>query len=100
PAPLRPGKRFNLVGLRWRGPARPAVSIRARRSGSRWTRWVRVGADSADGPDPGHGEPEVHGISAPVWVGEADEVQYRLSRPVRGLRLHFINVLGSATPAD
>ncbi|HKF81034.1 MAG TPA: N-acetylmuramoyl-L-alanine amidase [Thermoleophilaceae bacterium] len=98
--PLRPGKRFNLVGLRWRGNARPAVAMRSRRSGGRWTRWVTVGEYTEDAPDPGRGEPEAHGLSMPVWVGEADEVQYRLSRPVRGLRLHFVNVRGTATAAD
>jgi hypothetical protein len=33
-------------------------------------------------------------------VGEADEVQYRVSRRVPGLRLHFVNVQGTATAAD
>ncbi len=98
--PLRPGKRFNLVGLRWRGGARPAVAMRSRRSGGRWTRWVTVGEYTEDAPDPGRGEPAARGLSMPVWVGEADEVQYRLSRPVGGLRLHFVNVRGTATAAD
>jgi hypothetical protein len=97
---LEPGRRFNLVGLHWRGSARPVVTMRSRLGDGRWTRWVRVGAYTEDGPDPGRGEPDVHGLSLPVWVGEADQVQYRLSRPVRGLRLHFVNVRGSATPAD
>jgi len=74
--------------------------MRSRRSGGRWTRWVTVGEYTEDAPDPGRGEPEAHGLSMPVWVGEADEVQYRLSRPVRGLRLHFVNVRGTATAAD
>ena len=30
--------------------------------------------------------------SDPLWVGEADAVQYRLSKRVPGLRLHFVNV--------
>src|SRR3954463_8390145 len=97
---LKPGKRFNLVGMRWRGDARPAVSMRSRLSGGRWTRWISVGASTEDAPDPGRGEPGGHGLSMPVWVGEADEVQYRLSRPVAGLRMHFVNVRGTTTPAD
>jgi N-acetylmuramoyl-L-alanine amidase len=97
---LRPGRRFNLVGMRWRGSRRPAVSLRTRLSDGRWTRWVTVSDYSEDSPDPGRGEPGVRGLSMPVWVGEADQVQYRLSRPVPGLRLHFMNVRGSATPAD
>ncbi|MDQ4048821.1 MAG: peptidoglycan recognition protein, partial [Actinomycetota bacterium] len=40
------------------------------------------------------------GGSAPSWVGEADWVQYRLSERLRGLRLHFVNVQGTATAAD
>jgi uncharacterized protein with LGFP repeats len=38
-------------------------------------------------------------VSAPVWAGEADELQYRLSRPVPGLRIHFVNTTGSTTRA-
>ena len=36
----------------------------------------------------------VHGAggSDPVWVGRARVVQYRLSRRVPGLRLHFVAV--------
>jgi hypothetical protein len=98
--PMKPGRRFNLVGMRWRGNGRPVVSMRSRLSGGRWTRWVTVSEYTEDAPDPGRGEPDVRGLSMPVWVGEADEVQYRLSRPVPGLRLHFVNVRGSATPAD
>ena len=97
---LEPGERFNLVGLRWRGASRPAVTMRSRLGEGRWTRWVKVSSYTEDGPDPGRGEPDVHGLSMPVWVGEADQVQYRLSRRVPGLRLHFVNVRGSATPAD
>jgi hypothetical protein len=32
------------------------------------------------------------GASDPLWVGAADAVQYRMSRRVGGLRLHFVNV--------
>src|SRR5687767_11880480 len=37
---LRTPKRFNLVGLSWRGSAEPAIAIRARRDGDSWTRWT------------------------------------------------------------
>ena len=97
---LQPGRRFNLVGMHWRGRAEPVVSLRTRLSGGRWSRWVTVSDYTDDSPDPGRGEPAVHGLSMPVWVGEADQIQYRLSRSVPGLRLHFVNVLGTTTPAD
>jgi N-acetylmuramoyl-L-alanine amidase-like protein len=69
---------FNLVGLNWRGDALPDVHMRARRH-SGWTRWREVGVHGAGGSDP-------------VWVGRARVLQYRLSRRVPGLRLHFVSV--------
>ena len=85
--PLRAPKRFNLVGLRWSGRGTPGVALRARPDGGDWTRWTPVGSHAERSSDP-------------VWVGEADWVQYRMTRRVRGLRLHFVNVKGTATAAD
>ena len=83
--------RFNLLGMRWRGRAEPAIRVRVRRPGRGWSRWRELEAHDLHNPDPGRGEP-ARGASDPLWVGSADGVQYRLSRPVRGLRLHFVNV--------
>jgi hypothetical protein len=69
---------FNLVGLRWRGTATPDVELRVRR-GSGWGRWQHLGVHGSGGSDP-------------VWVGRARTVQYRLSKRVPGLRLHFVAV--------
>ena len=90
---IRARGRFNVVGLRWRGPAEPEISIRVREPGARWRRWTHVPAHSDGGPDAGGGERVAHGVSAPAWAGDARFVQYRLSRPVPGLRLHFVNSL-------
>lgn len=83
-------RRFNLVGLRWRGRAEPDVELRVRRRG-RWSRWRHLDAHADHNPDPGRGE---HMVSAsePVWVGRAGGVQYRLSRAVARLRLHFVDL--------
>ena len=97
--PLRAPARFNLVGLRWRGRAEPRVAVRVRRDGSRWSRWQALDAHADHNPDPGSGERPV-AASDPLWVGEADQVQYRLSRRVPALRLHFVNVNGTATPRE
>ena len=94
--PLRAPKRFNLVGLRWRGTAEPTLALRVRKRGERWSRWQPLEAHADHNPDPRTGERGV-AASDPLWVGEADEVQYRLSRRVPGLRLHFVNVQGTAT---
>ena len=98
--PLRAPKRFNLVGLRWRGSREPGVALRARVEGGDWTRWTPAASHAEHSPDPGTGEAAGFGTSDPVWVGEADWVQYRMTRRVPGLRLHFVNVKGTATAAD
>ncbi|HEX6459177.1 MAG TPA: N-acetylmuramoyl-L-alanine amidase [Thermoleophilaceae bacterium] len=91
--PLRAPRRFSLVGLRWRGAAQPAIALRVRRSGHRWTRWIRLPGAPDGAPDPQAGEGRARqGESSPVWVGSADWVQYRLSSRVPGLRLHFVRV--------
>ena len=89
--PLRPGRPFNLVGLRWVSAHAPLVSLRVRRTGGRWTRWVRVASGGDHGPDPGSSERTRGRVSDPLWARRADWVQYRLSRPVRGLVLHFVH---------
>lgn len=95
-------RRFNLVGLRWSGSGEPPhISIRFRRDGAAWSRWTQVGAGHDHAPDAGTGEGGGGGGgSDPVWAGEADHVQYRLSRRVSGLRLHFVNTTGTATADD
>jgi N-acetylmuramoyl-L-alanine amidase len=88
---LRTPQRFNLVGMRWRGRAEPEIELRVRRAG-RWSRWEHLEAQGADNPDPGRGEPTAT-ASSPLWVGTASAVQYRMSRRVPRLRLHFVRVV-------
>ena len=49
--PLRTPKRFNLVGLTWRADRspEPALAIRTRAEGGRWTRWAPVSTHAEDG---------------------------------------------------
>ena len=88
-----------MVGLTWRGGGEPAIAVRTRRDGGDWSRWVPLATHSEDGPDPGSDEAGL-GVSAPLWVGSADDVQYRSSARLRGARLEFLNTRGDATPAD
>jgi hypothetical protein len=88
-------RRFNLVGMRWRGRARAEIELRVRRGG-RWSRWAHLHAEPEHNPDPDHGERRTAG-SEPIWVGRAGAVQYRLSKRLPGLRLHFVDV--GVTPA-
>ena len=97
--PLRTPGRFNLLGMRWRGRAEPEIEVRVRRRGT-WSRWQRLEAHSDHNPDSARGERAVR-ASDPLWVGSARGVQYRLSRPVADLKLHFVRVGGvpQARPA-
>ncbi len=100
---VRPGKRFNIAGLRWQGGQVKRLRIRVRRDGDAWSRWVLVGTDPDHAPDRGTAEHRRHErASDPVWAGEADELQLRISgaRDVRGLRLSFVNTTGTATRRD
>jgi N-acetylmuramoyl-L-alanine amidase len=94
---VRTQRRFNLVGMRWRGRAEPGIRLRVRRPGGDWSGWESLEAHADHNPDPRGTEPAV-GASDPIWVGAADAVQYRLSRRVPGLRLHFVNVGRYARP--
>jgi hypothetical protein len=76
---------FNLVGLRWSGNVAADAELRVRR-GSGWSRWQDLGEHGVGGSDP-------------VWVGRARTVQYRLSRRVPRLRLHFVSVGSRHAPA-
>ena len=99
--PLKAPKRFNVVGLRWRGPGEHArLKVRVRRDGGRWTAWHELEATSAEGPDGGRGERAARGLSGPAWAGQADWVQYRSKRRLPGARIHFVNTTGTATAAD
>ena len=64
---LRTPRRFNLVGLRWRGAAEPDVKLRVRKRG-RWSRWAGVAAHSEHNPDLWRGE-RLAEASDPIWVG-------------------------------
>jgi hypothetical protein len=97
--PAEPGKRFNLVGLTWRGPASARVALRVRSDG-RWGPWRAV--VRADAPQAERDEaPRTRRVvTDPLWVGEADAVEVRADRRLRGLRAVFENTTGTATAAD
>jgi len=99
--PLKAPKRFDLVGLRWRsGPSEAPLEIRVRREGEGWSEWVNATRDTEHAPDPGHGERDSTRVSEPVWADGADQVQYRTSERLGGVKLKFINTTGTATAAD
>ena len=93
---LRAPRRFDALGLRWRGTRPVVVRLRVRRDGEAWGPWVT--APQADTTIVGRGA-RVRGTD-PVWAGGADAFQLRLSRPLPGLRVHFVNTTGTASATD
>jgi hypothetical protein len=100
---VRPGKRFNLVGLRWRGGRVTALRLRTRRDDGPWSHWVELATDSDHAPDRSTAEQRrAARASDPAWAGEADVVQVQAwaGHRARGLRLRFVNTTGTATALD
>ncbi|MEU1853006.1 N-acetylmuramoyl-L-alanine amidase [Streptomyces sp. NPDC019990] len=85
--PQRDVRRFSLVGVVWDDPDVPLhgrVQIRTRAAGSgTWSGWQAVETHTADhGADPGTRESttdRVRGATAPLWVGESDGVELRVT---------------------
>jgi hypothetical protein len=96
---VRTGRRFDLVGVEWRGARAARIELRAHRLRGGWSRWVPAGATD-DGPDGSEG-PWATGqnVGAPIWAGGADRVQLRVPVGVHGVRLRLLNTTGSASAA-
>jgi hypothetical protein len=82
-------RRFDLVGLRWRGRSTLQAQVRTRRHGGRWTEWFPL--------PPSHGA-GVPGTD-PAFRGAADELQPRMRGAARHLRLRFVRALPHAPRA-
>jgi hypothetical protein len=86
---IRLARRCALVGVRWEGPEEARVQLRARLVNGHWTRW---GSASVAGHGPDRvASPPLAQIGEPLWVGDADTVQLRSSRPLRAVRLHLVS---------
>ena len=79
---------FTLAGVQWEGPRAVRIELRARARGGAWSRWG-VASTLGHGPDRPVSDAL---IGEAVWTGHADFVELRSSRPLEGVRLHFVNV--------
>ncbi len=87
---------FQLVGVEWSAPGAVSIELRARRRGGDWSPWAQASV-LGHGPDmPARAAPL---IGDAVWTGPADFVELRSSRPIVGVRLHFVDV-GSSLSAE
>ncbi len=83
---VRPGRAFDLVGLRGADLHGAAAQVRVRRDGAAWGPWVPLGSGADHAPDRASATP----ASDPVWAGGAHELQFRARRAVRGGRLALV----------
>jgi hypothetical protein len=88
-------KRFQLVGVHWRGSG--AVLFRTRSVHGRWSGWHRASPDEDDLPDRGTEGPRGWRVGAPFWTGGSDAIQYRTVGRVAHVRAFFVR--GSGGPA-
>jgi N-acetylmuramoyl-L-alanine amidase-like protein len=82
-------KRFDLVGLHWRGSGR--VLFRTRSADGRWGRWQAAAPEPDDLPNRGTENrlPGWH-LGSPYWTGSADALQYRTVGRVSAVRAFFV----------
>ena len=86
--PLRAPRQFSLIGIEWSAPSAARIELRARGVDGRWSGWVLASA-LGHGPDVVRDRSRLFG--EPIWTGAALSVQVRASKPVRGVRLHFVD---------
>lgn len=80
---------FELVGVEWSAPRDASIELRSRRRGGQWGPWAQASV-LGHGPDlPARATPL---IGDGIWTGPAEFVELRSSRPLAGVRLHFVDV--------
>ena len=77
---------FDLLGARWNARPGVSVAVRARGGHGPWSPWTGLAADG--------GGPVAH--ADPVWVAGSDELQLRVTGPLR--RLHVALVAPDRSP--
>jgi len=86
---------FTLAGVQWESPRSVLIELRVRRRDGAWSRWG-VASTLGHGPDKPVSDAL---IGEAVWTGRADYIELRSSRPLRGVRLHFVNIEQPGTAA-
>lgn len=85
-------KRFDLVGLHWRGSG--TVLFRTRSVTGRWSAWRTAAPEAEDTPDGGTREGRARAgwhLGNPYWVGASDRLQWRVRGDVHRLRAWYVS---------
>jgi hypothetical protein len=90
-------KRFQLVGLHWRGSGK--VLFRTRSLDGRWSAWRPAAPGEDDLPDRGtEGFRGGWRLGAPYWTGGSNGIQYRTAGLVTRVRAFFVRGSGGPSP--
>jgi hypothetical protein len=89
-------KRFQLVGLHWRGSG--SVLFRTHSARGRWSAWRAAAPGEDDLPDRGTEGLRGWRIGAPFWTGGSDAIQYRTAGRVERVRAFFVRGSGGPSP--
>ena len=90
-------KRFQLVGVHWRGNG--TVLFRTRSVRGLWSAWHRAAPGEDDLPDRGtEGFRGGWRLGAPFWTGGSTSIQYRTVGRVSRVRAYFVRGSGGAPP--
>jgi len=99
PAATSTPRRFDLVGLHWRGTG--SVEFRTRSLGGAWSAWHTAAPEAEDLPNTGSAEDARTvgwNLGSPWWTGPSDRIQYRLHGRVSALRAFLIRSPSTAAP--
>jgi hypothetical protein len=91
-AAVRATRPFDLVAVEWEAPADVRIELRTRPGDGRWSAWQTAPSGAGHGPD----RAPARLLSDPLWAGDAEYVELRSSRPLRGARLHFVKAAPAA----
>jgi N-acetylmuramoyl-L-alanine amidase len=89
-------KRFQLVGLHWRGSG--MVLFRTYSLHGHWSSWQRAAPGEDDLPDRGTEGLRGWRIGAPFWTGGSNAIQYRTVGRVSRVRAFFVRGSGGPSP--
>ena len=91
-APVQAARPFDLVAVEWDTPADVRIELRTRSARGRWSAWQTAPSGHGHGPD----RAPARLLSDPLWAGDAEFVELRSSRALRGARLHFVKAAPTA----
>jgi hypothetical protein len=98
PAGMASGKRFDLVGVHWRGPGR--VELRTRAASGGWSPWRTAVPEAEDRPDRGAPERTRPGwtVGNPWWASGSTRLEVRTAGRVTHVRAWFVRSPAARVP--